>query len=276
MCFSVGWLSLSAGCSTTAAAALTMGIDTSAVTNIMIATSGTIALTQEASSAITAFIGSGTIIGGSVIVTNNDNTTILAIANASDSISSSMLNSISTQLQASIAQAVKSATQLGSQEMATDATANMNFTIHNTLSASAVVHQVTNLCESLTASNITTVTIGKHVKIGGNLIITNNTLITMTANAVINAAVQALAQNDDFTKVLAGIKQSSQSKSGGIAQLISSIGKIFSGPLKYVAIIVVIAIIGFALLIVVRGIVGHAGPSNAEGVTGSSEPVQCH
>ena len=151
-------------------------------------------------------------------------------------------------------QAITTATQLGSQAMPADAASNMSFTINNILSSSAIINQVTAVTQNYTASAVTTTLLSKSAVINGDLTITNNFICDMAATAVINAATTALTSNDDFNKMVASLQQQSSSKNGGLAEVIDSFKNIIEGPLKVIAIIVLIIFIGLAMLLVVRGV----------------------
>jgi len=237
----------------------------------MLNSSAITSIGEDASSIISTKIR-GTV-NGNVTITNNGKVNMKAISSASNTLSAAMLNSISTQLQQSMQQAITTATQLGSQEMAADAKSNMSFTINNILSSSAIINQVTAVTQNYTASAVTTTLLSKSAVINGNLTITNNFICDMAATAVINAATTALTSNDDFNKMVASLQQQSSSKNGGLAEAFDSFKNIIEGPLKVIAIIVLIIFIGLAMLLVVRGVAHRHDAAVPAAATGGCDYV---
>lgn len=249
MCFSIPFLVST--CSSEVSASTTMGVSTSAVSRIMFKSSTSTSVSADVSNIVSTKI-KGTVYGN-VDIGQVSKVTMNTITTASNELSVSMLNSISTQLQQSMQQAITTATQLGSQEMAADAKSNMSFTINNVLSSSAIVNQVTAVTQNYTVSNVTKTLLSKSAVIYGNLTVSPSSICDIAATAVINVAASALASNEDFNKIVASLQQQSSSKNGGLAEAFDSFKNILEGPLKVIAMIVLIIFIGLAVLLVVRG-----------------------
>lgn len=164
-------------------------------------------------------------------------------------------NAITTEMKASADAAMEKSTQLGDlSSLLSDSDQNIqqtvNMEIENVVENSITTENMNKtVAEQVSIQNGQLVIDGYDCREGGQIDFSQNITAKLAADAVTGAITKAASENKVLSTLAASAGASTASSGGGFAELVDSIGAAISGPFMYIAIVVVVMIIGALLFL---------------------------
>ena len=165
-------------------------------------------------------------------------------------------NAITTEMKASADAAMEKSTQLGDLSSLVGGKTNMdikqtvNMEIENIVENTITTENLNKtVAEQVSIQNGQLIIDGYDCREGGQIDWNQNITAKLAATAITNAVAKAVSENKVLASLSASASGSSKSSGGGFAQLVDSIGGAISGPFMYIAICVVILIIGATIFL---------------------------
>lgn len=260
----------SVGCGSSTTITVNTTTVLSAVSSVLMTQAVNVSTLISASQSLT-FTAVGAKISGGVTIDQNMLATINVLTSVTNSLSSQVLTSMQQTLTNNLNNMSTTETQLLSKANSNATDANINSAFSSVLSSSQTLSSVTSVLNTYDFTQTLTINLN-GATITGPESITQNMVINLAAQAVISTVVQALTSNTQSAAMANAVTQAASEQNTGAAALISSILSgiegLFTGPLAWVAIIVVICIIGLAILIAVH----HAGKNKTPPPVGYPSP----
>lgn len=170
--------------------------------------------------------------------------------------SAQIKNAVETQMQAAADAAVEKSTQLGDLSSLVGGETNMdikqavNMEVQNVIENTITTENLNKtVAEQVNIQNGELVIDGYDCREGGSIDWNQNMTAKLAASAITTALTSAVADNELLSSLSASAGATSTSTGGGFAELVDSIGAAISGPFLYIAIVVVILIIGAVIFL---------------------------
>ena len=159
-------------------------------------------------------------------------------------------NGITTEMKASADAAMEKSTQLGDlssllSDSDQDIKQTVNMEIENVVENTITTENMNKtVAEQVSIQNGQLVIDGYDCREGGQIDFSQNITAKLAAKAVTSAITKAVSENKVLAALAAEASADTSSSGGGFAELVDSIGAAFSGPFKYIAIVIVVLIVG--------------------------------
>lgn len=258
MCIDFGIFS--SGCDSSTSASVTSTATLSAISSVLSTNSTTVGQTFSASQVFTVDL-TGAVIGPNAVVNISQslNATVKFVASASTQVTSQIISSLQAVMQNNLDNMSKSQTELFGKALNGTTTSQVSTTVGQALESSQMINSISEVMQNFDIAQSLTIPM-KGAVINGVLNFSQNSIIDLQASAIAGVVADVLASNAALASIASALKNSSSEKSAGLAGVLSAVGAIFTGPFKWIAIIVLICIVGGAMLLALRAATRHAPP----------------
>lgn len=164
-------------------------------------------------------------------------------------------NAITTEMKASADAALEKTTQLGDlSSLVSDSDQNIsqtvNMEIENVVENTITTENLNKtVADQVSIQNGQLIIDGYDCREGGQIDWTQNITAKLSADAITGAVTKAISENKVLSTLAAEAGGGVTSSGGGFAQLVDSIGAAMSGPFMYIAICVVVLIVGAVIFL---------------------------
>ena len=164
-------------------------------------------------------------------------------------------NAIDTEMKAAAGAALERTTQLGDltsllSDSNQDIQQSVNMEIENVVENTITTENLNKtIAEQVSIQGGRLIIDGYDCREGGQIDWNQNITAKLSADAVTKSLTKAVSQNKVLNTLAASADASSTSTGGGFAELVDSIGAALSGPFMYIAICVVVLIIGAVIFL---------------------------
>ena len=169
-------------------------------------------------------------------------------------------NAVTTEMKASADAAIEKSTQLGDLSSLVGGETNMdvkqevNMAIENIIENTVTTENLNKtVAEQVSIQNGKLIIDGYDCREGGQIDWNQNITAKLAATAITDALAKGLTENKLIASLSASASSEQASSGGGFAQLVDSIGAAIGGPFMYIAICVVVLIIGATLFLLSPG-----------------------
>lgn len=245
MCVDMGFMSV--GCSSTTESNLKNETTLNTLTSILTEKSTTANNSAILAQDIT-ISARGANIGAEINIIQDMRGAIKFVSNINDKQVNDILTDVSNVLTNNIKNMSAVETELFSKAANATTKTEVSNIIKNTLKNDAVVRSVTAIMNRYDVS--------QHLKIdldGANITkainLNQNMLLEIEASAIMSVVQQALLKNTTLATIASNLETQSKEKNTGLPAVLDSLAAMFTGPLMWIAIILIVAIIGMGWLL---------------------------